>query len=162
MNTIEIKKKNAISAYNKADTKGKQLLENLLGKDNLLPIDITERVKIFEDVFEVLEDLPHDISSLLEYKGKNPDMLSAQAYLKLTLIARALNEGWEPDWTNSNEYKYMPYFKHKSGFGLSFDGIDRWDTVTTVGSRLCYKSRELAEYAATQFADIYNDYLTIK
>lgn len=162
MNTIEIKKTNAISAYIKADNKGKQLLENLLGKDNLTPIVITERVKTFEDVFDVLEDLPHDISTLLEYKGKNPDMLGAQAYLKLTLLARALNEGWEPDWNNPNEYKYVPYFKHKAGFGLSYDDIYYWYTSASVGSHLCFKTRELAEYAATQFADIYNDFLTIK
>lgn len=161
MTTIEIKKLNAEAAYKGADAKGKKLLEDLLGKENLLPGNIIDRIKTFEDVFEEI-DVPHDLSLILEYNGSNGDLISAKAYTKLTLIARALNEGWEPDWADSNEVKYYPWFKHKPGFGLSYCDFVHWGTFTTVGSRLCYKSRELAEYAATQFADIYNDYLTIK
>ena len=32
----------------------------------------------------------------------------------------------------------------------------------TVGSRLCYKTRELATYAGRQFEGLYNDFLLIK
>lgn len=76
--------------------------------------------------------------------------------------------------------KYVP--KHENPLGYGFEEFllsdmsreelaDRFLTAKEElsearainrGSRLCYKSRELAEYAATQFADIYNDFLTIK
>lgn len=162
MDTIQITKKNAAVAYNNADAKGKKILEDLLGKDNLVPIKITDRVKTSEDVLDVLGGTSSDVKDLLTYKTDDPDVISSRAHLKLTLIARALNEGWTPDWTNSSQYKYMPWFKQKSGFGLAFDVCDHWHASTGVGSRLCFKSVELAEYAATQFADIYNDFLTIK
>ena len=35
-------------------------------------------------------------------------------------------------------------------------------TYVAVGSRLCFKSRELAEYAGKQFKDIYEEYYVIK
>lgn len=49
----------------------------------------------------------------------------AIADFKLTLIIEYCNEGWIPDYTNYNEYKYFPYFevkadkKHLSGFSVS-------------------------------------------
>lgn len=118
---------------------------------------ITERVKTFEDACEVLglDDVQIGV------KGLDEDTKSIEAYAKLTIIARALNEGWKPDWSNTNESKYVPWFKHKSGLGLSYFVCVLWSSHTNVGSRLCFKSRELAEYAGKQFEDIYRDYLTL-
>jgi hypothetical protein len=84
------------------------------------------------------------------------------AHYKLVIIAQALNEGWKPNWSDYNEYKYYPWFNMRSGSGFSYHGYVSWLAGTTVGSRLCFKSRELAEYAGEQFIDIYNDFLTIK
>jgi len=164
MDTLNINKSNAVNAYNLADDATKKLLENLFGKENFViaPKNIMERVRTFEDACEVLGVVPNAIACTGEPEVLENDMPSILAYKKLIIIARALNEGWTPDWTNSDEYKYFPYFKHKSGFGLSCDVYDYWYSDTCVGSRLCFKSSELAEYAGTQFADIYNDYLTIK
>ena len=84
------------------------------------------------------------------------------ANAKLVIIAEALNEGWKPNWNDSNEYKWHPYFevrasKNKpSGSGLSFNDADSWNSYTVVGSRLCFKSRELAEYAGTHFKKLYH------
>ncbi len=119
---------------------------------------IIERVKTFDDACKVvgLDKVKVGIT------GLDDDTNSIIAYTKLVIIAKALNEGWQPDWTDSTQRKYVPWFEHKSGFGLAFLVCDFWDTVTDVGSRLCFKTAELAKYAATQFADIYNDFLTIK
>jgi len=122
---------------------------------------ITDRIKTFDDACRELGLDPSgkvtiDASSELE-----GDLKSIAAYARLTIIARALNEGWKPDWTNDNERKWWPYFEYKSGFGFSGTICDGWRTNTSVGSRLCYKSEALAEYAAKQFADIYNDFLTL-
>ena len=86
-----------------------------------------------------------------------------KSYKKLILIASALNEGWEPNWLDLNENKYYPYFRTtSSGFGFSgtFYGCEYTNTIC--GSRLCFKTRELAEYAGRQFESIYKDYLTIE
>lgn len=122
---------------------------------------ITDQVKTFQDACEILgidgEVITGSINDAL-----SDDAESITANIKLIIIARALNEGWVPDWSNGSQYKYIPWFKHKSGFGLSYYDYDDWYTTTTVGSRLCFKTKELAEYAAEQFADLYKDYLSIK
>lgn len=162
MQTIDVKKQNAVTAYKNADKNGKKLLEDLFGKEKLIPEKITDRIKTFDDVLEELGGMPDNVKYLLVYNGNDADIRSSQAHLKITLIARALNEGWVPDWSDSSQWKYVPYFTDKPGFGLSYFGFARWNANTGVGSRLCYKSAELAKYAAMQFADIYNDFLTIK
>ena len=123
--------------------------------------DITAVVKTFDDACQVLGINGEVISASLN-DALGTDAASISAYAQLIIIARALNQGWQPDWSNQSEYKYFPWFKNKSGFGLSYYVYAYWLTTTTVGSRLCFKTKKLAEYAATQFADLYNDFLTIK
>jgi hypothetical protein len=161
MQTLEIKKINAADAYKQADANTKKVLEILLGKENLVPQKITDRVKTYADACELLGIDP-DLGLSCSKSGVWKDIENISAYAKLIVIARALNEGWTPDWSDSSQIKYVPWFKEKSGFGLSYYDYDYWSTITTVGSRLCFKTSELAVYAATQFADIYNDFLTIK
>lgn len=84
------------------------------------------------------------------------------AHAKLVIIAEALNEGWKPDWTNSDQYKYYPWFDMESGSGLSFGGCVCDDSVSGVGSRLCFKTKELAEYAGKQFVLLYTQYFVLK
>ena len=74
------------------------------------------------------------------------------------LLCKSLNEDWTPDWDNSNEYKYYPWFKMGSS-GFRFGDCDGWDAVSGVGSRLCFKSRKLAEYAGEQFEDVYKQFM---
>lgn len=152
METIQIKKENALKAYKHADKSGKKLLSTLFG--NMFSTGpITDRVKTFEDACEILGiDTQQAIPDAEEH---------VQAYVKLTIIARALNEGWLPDWDNSNQKKYYPWFKMASGFGFSVHGYDYTYANTGDGSRLCFKSVELAEYAGKQFESIYKQYLTI-
>lgn len=157
---LEIKKQNAIEAFNSADAKGKVMLTRLFGAKNLYD-KITDRVKTFEDACEVVAP-SEDLKAMLNYTGTDPDMISAQAYAKLIIIIRTLNEGWVPDWSDDDQPKYMPWFKHQSGFGLVYVDYGSWYTHSIVGSRLCFRSSQLAEYAGKQFADIYNAYLSIK
>ena len=162
METLQIKKENALAAFESADEKGKELLLNLFGYP-ALSLKITDRIKTFEDACKVLgiEQGTFKIG-VIENSPMDDAFESIQAYTKLIIIAKALNEGWTPDWSDSDEYKYVPWFKEKSGFGLAYFDCGRWVTYTAVGSRLCFKTKDLAIYAATQFADIYNDFLTIK
>ena len=122
------------------------------------PKVVTERIKTFEDV--LLENNTDQTHFDDECEGLTADEI---AYKKIKLIAKALNEGWTPDWTNSNETKYHPYFLmgSPSGGGFSYHDRGSWLTSSSVGSRLCYKSRDLAIYAGKQFTDIYEDFLTL-
>ncbi len=77
-------------------------------------------------------------------------------HAKLVIIAKAINGDWIPDWTNYDQYKYFPWFKmgSSSGVGFAYNDYDRWRTDSTVGSRLCFESREKAIFAGKQFEDL--------
>ncbi|MCC6867050.1 MAG: hypothetical protein IT280_12920 [Ignavibacteria bacterium] len=89
------------------------------------------------------------------------------AHYKLIIIAEAINDGWQPNWNDSNEWKYYPWFEvetdedRPAGFGFSCTSYVGWSTITSVGSRLCFKTRETAVYAGKQFADLYKEYMLI-
>lgn len=124
----------------------------------VFPKDITKRVKTYADACAVLgiEPMNEEVFTKL---GFTKDEI---AYRKLKAIAEALNEGWRPNWANSNEYKYFPWLVYNpssAGFSSAHTHPAASYTSTYIGSRLCYKTRELAAYAGRQFEDIYNDLL---
>lgn len=87
------------------------------------------------------------------------DRKSMIAYHKLTVIARALNNGWMPDWENTNERKFYPIFRYVSaGLSCAYTINAASNASAYLGSRLCFSSPVLAEYAADHFADLYRDY----
>lgn len=109
------------------------------------------------------------------------------AYTRIAIIAEALNEGWRPEYTE-NEYRYYPWFglytqeeydemddddKECCRFvgrsvgnayaygGLVFAGAYHGSAYSSanIGSRLAFKSRDLAIYCGKQFIDIWINYL---
>lgn len=160
--TVKIDRKNAIKAYNEAPESFKKSLATLLGPDVIIQ-DIKERVKTFSDACEVLglnkyEQLP--------FNGTPPDerQTAVRCFTMMIIIAEALNEGWVPDYSDSDQYKYYPYFQWKEDFsGFGFSGTDPgWTCANaSVGARLSFKTAALAEYAGKQFLDIYNGFITL-
>ena len=185
-NRITIKKENVMKAYDKATSAQKELLENLFGKEMFQPKDITERVKTFEDAVAILGNFNkavvnyHIVSKVTSTK----DII---AFAKLRVIVEALNEGWNPTFSKS-EYRYYllfniyskekfdslsEYYKNRcSIIRRSYGNPNAVDSFVCPfvydaslspynhgGSRLCFKTRELAEYCGKQFIDIWADYL---
>lgn len=124
------------------------------------PQKITDRVKTFEDACRMLYIDPEDVSVRVG-SSLGKDALSLKSYPKLIIIARALNEGWEPNWNDTSQYKYYPYFDMRSGAGFSAVFCGDWVACSVFGSRLCFKTEELAKYAGKQFESIYKDFLTL-
>lgn len=153
MKTLEITQQKAAELYPSATGAFKDLLESEFGKA-ALSLDITQRVKTFEDACNIIGIDPGKFLCPCDTKDE-------AAFKKLKVIAKALNEGWQPDWTNSDQYKYYPWFNMSSGSGLACDDYDNNCSHSTVGSRLCFKTSELAEYAGNQFIDLYTDYMTL-
>lgn len=125
---------------------------------------ITDKIKSFEDACKHLGLNPNDLPVVDMLPEK--DRKSIIAYYKLTIITRALNEGWEPDFSNWNEYKYYNWFyveenKDQRSSGFRFGDSDYSNSCTCIGSRLCFKNRELAKYATEQFKELYREYLLI-
>lgn len=125
--------------------------------------EITDKIKSFEDACKHLGLNPNDLPVVDMLPEK--DRKSIIAYYKLTIITRALNEGWEPDFSNWNEYKYYNWFyveenKDQRSSGFRYGATDSC-TYAYIGSRLCFKNRELAKYATEQFKELYREYLLI-
>lgn len=80
------------------------------------------------------------------------------AAYKLMVIFKAINNGWRPDWSNTGQYKYYPWFwVGSSGFGFSRSAYDCDLSDTIVGSRLCTDSSDKALYIANQFEQEYKE-----
>ena len=185
-NQITIQKENILNAYNQASGEQKSLLENLFGKDMFYPQDIKERIKTFDDAVAILGN---DNQAVIDYyaiadKTCTEDIL---AFAKLRVIAEALNEGWKPKF-DGDECRYYPWFyiytkkeyeeldedeKKKcrvvgrssnssyANGGLVYANADYASSYSSLfhGSRLTFKTRELAEYCGKQFIDIWVDFL---
>ena len=145
---------------------------------------VTERIKTFEDA---RRELGSEHPLVEEYDtitcrcgGLTPDIL---AYMKLRIICTALNEGWKPKFTK-DEWRYFPWFGlytqediedmdenensrmlHRSHYYASANGevaftvtnSDASNADADVGTRLVFRSRELAIYAGKQFIELYAD-----
>lgn len=121
---------------------------------------ITDKVKTFEDACKTLgldpKQLP--VVDLLPEK----DRKAIIAFYKLTIIVRALNEGWEPNWSDWNEWKYYNWFYlDTAGFGYASSSYAAACTSALIGSRLCFKTSALARYAREEFRDLYFEFLFI-
>lgn len=124
------------------------------------PEDVRDRIKTFEDAYKELEERDDMDYLIREYDNRWTDSEELLAYLKLRIIVAALNEGWEPK-LEKGEVRYFAWLAFKDG-GVAYAvaGYDPSYAGTSVGSRLAFKSRELAAYAGEQFKDLWIDYLT--
>ena len=174
------------------------------------PKDVTERIKTFEDAINELGREHPYVKSYTDYFANTNYLINTNhlananylavhdksfdclnntdilAYLKLRIVCAALNEGWEPKFTE-DEWRYYPWFvlytktelekmpdgdKKKlviidtgdydteyAGFAYS-DSINvPSNTTAYFGSRLCLKSEKLAGYCGKQFISLWADYL---
>lgn len=118
-----------------------------------------KKIKNFEDACEHLGIEP----KLPDVKGLLPEHSRAVvSFYKLSVVVSAINDGWKPDWNDYNQRKWWNWFyveANTAGFVYSCSYYSPAYTSAAVGSRLCFKSEELAEYAAKNFIDLYNDFL---
>ena len=196
---MEIKIENAKAAFEMADEKTKKVLLSLLPelKETVVQTavnrPITERVKTFEDACRELGEC-HPF--VLAYKNTNlrdPEVAEENrdilAYMKLRIIVAALNDGWEPEFTE-DEWRWYPWFTLYTEKELS-DKSDEWKadrqlisiddyskdfvgmsfaksrlaslySPSDISSRLCFKSEALAAYCGKQFTKLWIDFSLIK
>ena len=184
---ITVQKENILNAYKQASKEQKTLLENMFGKDIFKPKDTTERIKTFEDACETLGSEHPLVIEYKTISGAFDITDDLYAYLELRIICAALNEGWEPTF-DKNECRYYPWFyiytkeeyeelnegkKEECCVPLrSFSNANAYGglvyayanaagshSVSYYGSRLAFKTKELAEYCGKQFKDIWADFL---
>ena len=183
---ITISKQDLLKAYREAEPSQKEFMKQLFGADTFVS-SVMERVKTFQDaVNELGDDNPFvkQYNMLYSEFGATLDA-DIIAYLKLRIIAAALNEGWEPQFTK-NELRYYPYLyfitkeeyeqlkaedkkrcvgrSNTSAYavgGLVYASAVSGSSTSfsNTGARLAFRTRELAKYAGTQFLDIWADFV---
>lgn len=113
--------------------------------------NIMERVKTIKDAFEVtgrpkvdFSNVPEDLRDYFENQ------------YNAVVVTEALNEGYKPNWDNSRELKWRPWFAMSpSSFRFYAASYDYSIAIAGSGSRLCSPSEEIAGYSAQQFKDIW-------
>ena len=193
---MEINIENAKAAFNTADESVKQVLLALLPElkeETAQKADnrpITERVKTFEDACRVLGDTHQFVSEwsvVSEITNISPDL---RAFFKLRIICAALNEGWEPRFTE-DEWRYYPWLllwteeelsekseewktdrhlistgdyqtEDYAGLACAYSTVAPSPANASIGSRLCLKSDTLAAYCGRQFISLWADFFLIR
>lgn len=146
---------------------------------------VTERIKTFTDACNAIGDEHPLVKEYLRVADGNIILDDLIAYLKLRIIVSALNEGWEPKF-EKGEYRYFPWFylytkeqydelddeekwrcvlrsgyNTYSNFGFVYcnASYDASYSDTVFGSRLTFRTRELAAYAGRQFTEEWADFM---
>lgn len=91
-----------------------------------------KKIASYEDACRVLNIQP--INEEVFNIFPKEDQRSMLAYHKLTVITRALNNGWKPNWDDQNEWKYYPLFRYVNA-GLSY-AITSYAATIATASRL--------------------------
>ena len=75
------------------------ILDVLIKKQHY--INLINKVKDVSGAIQLCKEQNIDISKIIFEKS---DSASLRAFKELQIIARALNEGWKPNWVDINEY----------------------------------------------------------
>lgn len=167
MKTIQLEDDKAKELYKTASTEFKAMLEDSFGKDFFLA-KIQDRVRTIEDAYRELGVKTYGDAYKVLRMPERKRFFDASIEgcdddaLNLMLFCRALNEGWWPNWKNSREYKYYPYFDLSCSSGFGFEDSDAGfeSSTTVVCSRLCFKNEELTIYAGKTMIRTYKSYMT--
>ena len=181
---IDFTPEQLLAFYRSTSNDGRKAIKEALGEKFSGTIPVTERVKTYDDaVNELGEDHPFVVaanSAVWRYpEDYNQDIV---AYLKLRVVVAALNDGWNPEFTE-DERRWFPWYRlytkeeidnlseedkeqvllwggyadSGSRCGLaSANSNDAWSySSAVIGSRLSLKSKELADYAGKQFIELF-------
>lgn len=113
--------------------------------------DVTERIKTFDDACREAGTTEKEFE-------KKYSILDAQGYAseQFKLLRNVVNENWQPNWDDSNEYKYFIWYDMRGKGSLDFVDYRYWDTYAPGSS--CFKTEKLARFIESQFPDIIRTY----
>lgn len=185
---VELGKDSIAVIYYNSNPDGKKAIREELGDKFSEILPVTKRIRTFEDAKAELGNGHEAVQAYNDLYWKlGATAKDILAYLKLRIITTALNEGWTPEF-KEEEYRWYPYYnlytqkevdkmteERKKELGLvlwggyALDGslcglafalsAYAWSlSYSDVGSRLAFKSEELAMYAGRQFIEIYADF----
>lgn len=159
MKTLKLSENKALELYKTASKEFKEILEETFGIDFFKPKDITDRVKDLDSLLDYL-NLKKD--ELLHYPNPKSDLEKyINACIIIPEVVKIYNQGIILDWSNSNQYKYLPYIR-MLGSSWVAGGSGGWGSGAYGPLAHHFKSRELSYKALKNFNQIYLDYYTYK
>lgn len=188
---IDFTQEQLVAFYRSTSADGRKAVKEALGEKFSEILPATERVKTYEDaVNELGEDNPIVVAASTASwrfpEAVNKDLV---AYMKMRVIVAALNDGWEPQFV-PGEQRWYPWYEliskedyeamsedekqerrcvgRSHGNAGAYGGLvssyaynASSDSIANSGSRLAFKSEELAEYSGKQFAELFADFCFI-
>lgn len=188
---IDFTQEQLVAFYRSTSADGRKAVKEALGDKFSETLPATDRVKTYEDaVNELGEDNPIvAAASSAQWRYPEAENKDIVAFLKLRVIVAALNDGWKPRFV-PGEQRWYPWYEliSKEDYeamsedekqerrcvgrslhyayahgGLVYSGAFGASSSSYAysGSRLAFKSEELAEYAGKQFAELFADFCFI-
>lgn len=116
-----------------------------------------EDIKTVDEACKYLGEIDNEVRELGLLQNIPNLSRKTLATQELVVITKALNSGWIADFDDSDQYKYILWWYPGKEFRLG--GVSYCSVSSHVPARLCYKSSEIATYSASQFFDIWKDYM---
>lgn len=154
MEQLTVAKQSALNAYADAGKKGQTLLENLFGK-KVFKGNVRDRIHNFDDV---LSEVGISAIDFINLTKNLPKRFVAESQMEM--ITRAYNEGVEPDWNDSSQTKYYPWFWMNSARGFSYHAYGYGLSYSRVAARLAFLDLDNLKDAVKKFLPIFETYFT--
>lgn len=154
--TFDTKNEAQTYVINKTD-EGEDVFGYTISEEEVL--DICSRVKTYADACRIIGVEPINEEEF-KAKGFRDDEIARR---KLETITAALNDGWKPNFNDTVEYKYFPYFfiepsksySAHAKLSSAFTYYSTTETTAGIGSRLCFNTAAKARHAGNTFTELY-------
>lgn len=121
------------------------------------PESLYDKIKNFSDVCKELNETELTIQNF--YFLPTEQRFKAYKAYQLQTIAKLFNQDWKPNWSNSKEYKYYPYWEYNNKLGGWVFCFVHVCSVHSLAVVAYYRKKEDCEFVSKVFKDIYSDYL---
>ena len=98
---------------------------------------------------EMKVEIPEEFDKLYENLPKH-----VKAFEKECMVVAFYNKGWIPDFKNSEELKYYPWFRM---YKFSFSHVACFNLSSTISRRLLFKKEEDCREAVEKYFEVFRE-----
>lgn len=157
-NEIKITEDAIKKAFEDGSEIEKNLLKNLFKDQVNFKTDPSKFITSYEEALKYLE---YERAYMGAMSEKHLNVVASM--YKLIIIAEAWNkaDNFVPDYDNTNQYKWFPWFQKRDteGFVFASTTYEISNAYAYFGSQLCFSTSKRAEQFGKMFIDLWNDFL---
>lgn len=124
---------------------------------NLSKEEALRKIKELEEYINKKDCNIFNITNYAQVCAELGESSQSCPYKRIKQIERFFGQGWRPNWSNQNEYKYYPYFSFGSGGGLVYYHYHGCGSYFA-GEVAFYKSKEIAIHVGKYFLKEYQEF----